>query len=137
MTDSEKWARWTLGVVALTTASYFAFVARFGSYPAASAVFALLALTAFPASSRRYFKGKRMDEREQAIAEKALLTGLRVLWVVFIVVVIAAGFVKGWDASITLPMWQLQTMLYWSALLLLAVEAVTTLVLYRRQHACD
>jgi hypothetical protein len=135
MTDSEKWAWWTLGVVALTAAAYFAFVARFRSPAAATSVFALLALTAVPASSRRHFKGQRMDEREREIANKALLAGMRALWLAFIALVMAVGFSKGWDASITLPVWQLQAMMYWSVMLLLAVEAITTLVLYRSQHA--
>ena len=135
MTDSEKWAKWTLGVVALTIAAYFAFVARFGSHAAATAVFALLALTAFPRSSRRHLKGQRMDEREQAIAQKALLAGMRALWLAFIGLVLSVGFTKGWDASITLHVWQLQAVLYWSIMLLLGVEAAATLVLYWRQNA--
>jgi hypothetical protein len=78
MTDSEKWAWWTLAVAALTAAAYFAFVARFGS------------------------------QREIAV------------------------FSKGWDASIILPVWRLEEFIRWCATLLLAVEAATTLVLYRR-----
>jgi hypothetical protein len=129
MTDSEKWAWWTLAVVALTTAAYFAFVARFGSQMAATA---LLALTALPSSSRRYFQGRRMDEREREIAAKALLAGFRSLWVAFIAIVLAIGFAKGWDTSVTLPVWRLEELIWWCAMLLLAVEAATTLVLYRR-----
>ena len=132
MTDSEKWAWWTLGVVALTTAAYFAFVTGFGSQKAATAVFALLALTAVPASSRRYFKGRRHDEREREIAEKALLAGLRALWLAFIAVVLSLGFARGWEGSVTLPLWMLNQFLFWSMALVLAVEAATTLVLYRR-----
>jgi hypothetical protein len=136
MTDSEKWARWTLGVVALTTAAYFAFVTGFGSQKAATAAFALLALTALPASSRRYFQGRRHDEREREISGKALLAGLRALWIVFVGMVLAVGFAKGWEGSITLPLWMLNQFLYWSMALVLAVEAATTLVLYRRDaHA--
>jgi magnesium-transporting ATPase (P-type) len=136
MTDSEKWAIWTLGVVALTAIAYFTFVALRGSGPASQAVFALLALTAVPASSRRYFKGRRFDEREREISGKALLAGFRALWVVFIGVVLTIGFVKGWDATLSLPMWMLSATLWWAMMLVLAVEAVTTLVLYRRgSHA--
>ena len=131
MTDSEKWARWTLGVVALTTAAYFVFVSTFGSQMAVTSVFALLALTALPSSSRRYFKGRRLDEREREIAAKALLAGFRALWVTFIALVIGAGLVRGWDTQVTLPLWRFEEMLLWSAMLLLAVESVTTLVLYR------
>ena len=84
MTDSEKWAWWTLGVVALTAVAFFAFVATLGSGPASQSVFALMALTAVPASSRRKFKGRQFDEREKEIAEKALLAGFRAVWVAFI-----------------------------------------------------
>ena len=136
MTDSEKWAIWTLGVVALTAIAYFTFVALHGHGPATLAVFALLALTALPASSRRYFKGRRFDEREREISDKALLAGGRALWVVFIGLVVTAGFVKGWDTTLSLPMWMLGEIIWWAGMLMLAVQCVTTLVLYRRgSHA--
>ena len=136
MTQSEKWAWWTLGVVALTTAAYFTFVALVRSGPAAQSVFALLALTAVPAASRRRIKGKPFDEREKEIAEKALLAGFRAVWVAFIVVVMTVGFIKGWDSTLSLPVWMLCSTLWWSVMLVWAVEAVTTLVLYRRgSHA--
>jgi hypothetical protein len=132
MTDSEKWAIWSLGVVALTAVAYFTFVALLGSGPASQSVFALLALTAVPANSRRKFKGRQFDEREKEIAGKALLAGFRAVWVVFIGVVMTTGFVKGWDATLSLPVWTLCSTIWWAMLLVLAVEAATTLVLYRR-----
>ena len=132
MTDSEKWAWWTLGVVALTAVAFFAFVATLGSGPASQSVFALMALTAVPASSRRKFKGRQFDEREKEIAEKALLTGFRAVWVAFIGLVMTIGFVKGWDATLSLPVWTLCSTIWWAMALVLAVEAATTLVLYRR-----
>ena len=136
MTNSEKWAVWTLGVVALTAIAYFTFVALRGSGPATQAVFALLALTAVPASSRRHFKGRQFDEREKEISGKAMLASLRAVWAVFIGVVMTTGFVKGWDSTLTLPMWMLSSTIWWSAMLVLAVQSVTTLVLYRRgSHA--
>jgi hypothetical protein len=136
MTDSEKWAIWTLGVVALTVIAFFAFVALLGSGPASQSVFALLALTAVPASSRRHFKGRPFDEREKEIAVKALLAGFRAVWVMFIGLVMAMGFVKGWDSTLTLPMWMVCATIWWSMILVLAVQSVTTLVLYRRgSHA--
>jgi hypothetical protein len=108
-----------LGVVALTAIAWFTFVA-------------LLALTALPASSRRYFKGRAFDEREKEISGKALLVGFRALWVVFIGVVLTIGFVKGWKTTLSLPLWTV----WWAVMLMLTVESVTTLVLYRRgSHA--
>jgi hypothetical protein len=136
MTDSEKWAIWTLGVLALTTIAFFTFVALLGSGPASQSVFALLALTSIPSSSRRVFKGRVFDEREKEIAGKAMLASLRAIWAAFIAVVMILGFVKGWNATLSLPMWMLSSTLLWSAVLVLAVQAVTTLVLYRRgNHA--
>jgi hypothetical protein len=136
MTDSEKWAWWNLGVVALTMAAYATFVALLKNANAAQAVFALLALTALPKSSRRYFQGHRLDEREAAIANAALLAGFRGLLLVFVVFVMGLGFIRGWDSSINVPMWTLASSLWWSGTLLLTVQSVTTLVLYRRSmHA--
>jgi len=136
MTDSEKWAIWTLGVLALTTIAFFTFVALLGSGPASQSVFALLALTSIPSSSRRVFKGRVFDEREKEIAGKAMLASLRAIWAAFIAVVMILGFVKGWNATLSLPMWMLSSTLLWSTMLVLAVQAVTTLVLYRRgNHA--
>src|ERR1035441_6004140 len=103
MSDSEKWAWWALGVVVLTIAAYGAFVAFIGHGPATSAVFALLALTALPASSRRYFTGRRFDEREHAIASKALLAGFRAFWVAFVGLIVVIGIIKGWDATLSVP----------------------------------
>jgi hypothetical protein len=136
MTDSEKWAIWTLGVLALTIIAFFTFVALLGSGPASQSVFALLALTSIPSSSRRVFKGRVFDEREKEIAGKAMLASLRAVWAAFIAVVMILGFVKGWNATLSLPMWMLSSTLLWSTMLVLAVQAVTTLVLYRRgNHA--
>jgi hypothetical protein len=132
MTDSEKWAWWTLGVVALTAAAYATFVALLGHWDAAQSVFALIALTALPKSSRRYFKGRRLDQREIYIANAALLAGFRALWVAFIGFVVPFGFIKGWDTSVNVPMWVFSSSVWWATMLLLTVQATTTLVLYRR-----
>ena len=132
MTNSEKWALWTLGVIALTMVAYFTFVALRGSGPSSQSVFALLALTAVPATSRRHLKGIGFDEREREISGKALMAGFRACWVVFIGVVMATGWVKGWDATLAIPVWMLCATIWWAVMLVLAVESVTTLVLYRK-----
>ena len=131
MSDSEKWAWWTLGVVGLTIAAYVAFLVFLGHGPAIPSVFALLALTAIPASSRRYFKGLTFDEREHAIASKALLAGFRAFWVAFCGLIVAIGFIKGWAATLSVPVWALQETLWWAVILVLGVQALTTIVLYR------
>jgi uncharacterized membrane protein len=132
MSDSEKWAWWTLGVVALTIAAYGAFLAFLGHGPAISAVFALLALTAIPASSRRHFEGRTFDEREREIANKALRAGFSAFWVAYITIIVAIGFIKGWDATLSVPHWALAQTIGWAMILVLGVQSLTTIVLYRK-----
>ena len=131
MSDSEKWAWWAMGVVVLTIAAYGAFVVFLKHGPATSAVFALLALAALPASSRRHFKGRKFDEREHAIASKALRAGFSAFWLAFCGFIVAIGFIKGWDATLTVPVWTLQETLWWAVTLVLGVQALTTILLYR------
>ena len=131
MSDSEKWAWWTLGVVVLTIAAYGAFVAFVRSGPAANSVFALLALAALPASRRRYFSCRHFDERERAIARKAALVGFTAFWVAFAGLINAIGFIKGWDATLAVPVWTLIETLSWALILVLGVQSLTTIVLYR------
>ena len=131
MSDSEKWAWWALGVVALIIAAYGAFVAFLGHGPATVSVFALLALTAFPASSRRHFKGQHFDEREREIASKAVRAGFTAFWVAFIGLMLAIYFIKGWDATLSVPVWALPETIWWAATLVMGVQALTTIVLYR------
>lgn len=133
MTDSEKWAIWTLGVIALTVTAWIALVAWRGNGPWTIAVFSFLSLTAIPRNSRRYFiKGARFDEREGEIADKALLAGLRSVWLALVIVPMAMGLFKGWTSTLSLPVWELLAGLLWASLLLLMVQSVTTLVLYRK-----
>jgi magnesium-transporting ATPase (P-type) len=131
MSDSEKWAWWAIGVVVLTIAAYGAFVVFLGHSPATPSVFALLALTALPASSRRHFKGRTFDEREREIANKALRAGFSVFWLAFIGLILAIGFIRGWDTTLTVPVWTLGEVIWWAVILVLGVQSLTTIVLYR------
>lgn len=131
MSDSEKWARWALGVVFLTIGAYGAFFIFLGHGPATSSVFALLALTAVPASSRRHLRGRAFDEREREIARKAWRASFSTVWLMFIGLILGIGFVKGWDATVTLPVWNLEESAWWTFVVVLGVEAATTLILYR------
>jgi membrane protein YdbS with pleckstrin-like domain len=132
MTNSENWAWWTLGVIALTLIAFFALVAILRNVPASQSAFALMALMALHPRSWRKFKGPQFDEREKEIAEKAQLAAFRAVWVVFIGLVMTIGFVKGWNATLSVPVWMLSSAICWALILVLTVESVTTLVLYRR-----
>jgi hypothetical protein len=131
MSDAEKWAWWALGAGILTIAAYGAFLAFWGHGPAALSVFALLALTAFPASSRRHFTGRTFDERDRGIANKAVRAGFSACWVAFIGLILAVGFIKGWDTALTVPVWILAEAIGWASVLVLGVQALTTIMLYR------
>ena len=133
MTDSEKWAWWTLGIIALTIVAWGTFMAVMRNAAAASSAFALLALTAVPAMKNKRIRIR--DERESAISNRALLAGMRAVWVSFIALFVTTGFVKGWDATLSVPMWMFSSAIIWASMLLLAVESIVTLVLYRGAHA--
>lgn len=127
MSNSEKWTWWNLGVVAATIAAYAAFRAFVGHGPASTSVFALFALTALPAFNR----DRVLDERDLGIANKALRAGLSAFYLAFIGLFLTIGFTRGWDATLTVPVWTLGEVLGWAAYLVLGVKAVTTIVLYR------
>jgi hypothetical protein len=131
MSDSEKWAWWTVCVVAVTVAAYGVLYAFFGHHPAISSVFALLALTALPKTSRRRFHHRVLDEREREIAAKAMRAGFIACGVAFIALYLGVGFGKGWNSTLILPFWTLTEALMLAWCLMMAVQAVTTIVLYR------
>jgi hypothetical protein len=131
MSNAEKWACWTLGVVAMTVAAYAAFLAFLGHRSATLSVFALLALTALPAFSRRHFLGRTFDEREREIANKAHRAGFSAFWLAFIGLFLATWFIKGWGSTLTVPVWMLAEAVWLAATFVLGVQAITTIVLYR------
>ena len=72
-----------------------------------------------------------LDEREREIANKALLASFSAFWLAFCGLIMTIYFIKGWDATLTMPVWVLLETLMWSTSLVLAVQAVTTIKLYR------
>lgn len=126
MSDAEKRAWWTAGVVAVTIAAYAIFLAFAGRGPTSVAVFALLALAALPELASRHF-----DERDREIANRAHLAGFRAFWLAFVGLTLAIGFTQGWGAVLTVPVWGLGEALLWAASFVLGVQAATTIVLYR------
>jgi uncharacterized membrane protein len=131
MSDSERWAWWTLGVVVLTIAAYGAFVAFLGHGPATSSVFSMLAPTALPRVSRRHFTHVTYDERDKDIGRKSVRAGLAAFWLAFGGLILGIEYTKGWLGTLKLPVWALGELLMWAAILVLAVQAVTVIALYR------
>jgi hypothetical protein len=118
-------------VAVLTIVSYVAFVAFLGHGPATSAVFALLALAAFPAFSRRQVQGPSFDEREREIAGKAQMAGFGAFWLAFVSVIVAIGFARGWSGTLTMPVWTLSEIIFWAWILVMSVQSLATIMLYR------
>jgi hypothetical protein len=94
--------------------------------------FALLALVAVRKGGWRSLTGPRFDEREREISRKVLLASFRAMGLAVIGLIVTLGLVKGSDATLSLPMWKLWEALFWLWMLMLGVQAVATLVLYRR-----
>jgi hypothetical protein len=135
MSESEKRAWWILGVVGVTIAAYLVFVVFLGSGEVSLSILVMSALIAFPGLERRS-KRRIFDERDREIANRALLVSFRALWVVFIVLILAIGFGKGWDTPVTVPFWTLAQILWWASLFMWGVQALVTIMLYRRgSHA--
>lgn len=131
MSDLEKAAWWMIGVAALTVVAYVTMFAFLGHQPAVASAFALLALAAVPAVSRRQFRPQPPDERDREIAARAVRTSLSVLWIVLVFLSIGTGFIKGWDSVLTVPVWMLAEAVWFAVILVLGVQAVTTVQLYR------
>lgn len=136
MSQSERWAWWTLGVLMMTIGAYGACVLFLDHSPATSSVFALLALIAIPAFRRRDFHRISLDEREREISNKALRAGFGAFWLALIALILAVGFAKGWDTSLTVPVWILAEGLMWGMVLVSGVGALTSILLHHRalQH---
>jgi hypothetical protein len=131
MSNSERWAWWTLGVMALTAVAYGVLLAIAGHGPVVISAFSVLALTAVPASSRRKFHGREFDERERAIANMALRMGFSALWIVLTAGAIGVGAVKGYETVLSVPAWMLVECLLWAIILMWTVQAGATILGYR------
>jgi|SRR5215472_466984 len=131
MTESEKWARRTPGVVALTAASDAAFVLFLKNANAALAVFRLLALTAIPANRLRYFKCRQWRNASARFRTRRFWRDFGDGGSVSSALCRHSGSSKEGTRP-CMPMWALSSAIWWAAMLVLRVEAITTLVRYRR-----
>lgn len=97
------------------------------SVAAATAAYALLALTAVPELKRSPVV---FGERDRVIDRKALLTGLRAFWVLLALGVISMGVFLGWDRILAIPVWGLAQVLWIGWIVVLAAKSLATIVLY-------
>jgi hypothetical protein len=117
--------------MALTAVAYAVLFAFVGHTPVIIVAFSLIALTAVPSSSRRKFHHRDLDERERAIANKALRQGFSAMWVALTLLAIGIGMIEGWLTVVSAPAWTLAEGLSWAAILMWTVQALTTIVCYR------
>ena len=97
------------------------------SVAAATAAYALLALTAVPELKRSHVI---FDERDRVIDRKASLTGLRAFWALLTLAVISLGVFLGWDRILEIPVLGLAQVLWIAWIVVLAVKSLATIVLY-------
>lgn len=127
MPTFEKRAWLTLGIVAITIATYSLLGMFFKFGMKTSSAFALLALTAcFPR------KRTMVDERDREILNRSLMVGMGVFWLAFVAGVMVLGFEKGWDTIVPIRMWALSTLIYIAWAVVSSAQSITTIVLYRR-----
>jgi hypothetical protein len=50
---------------------------------------------------------------------------------VFVALIVAIGVIKGWDTTVMVPVWTLVEVVFWAWILLLGVQAMTTIILCR------
>ena len=73
-----------------------------------------------------------MDERDKEIARRSSQVSFSVFWLVFVLSMIAPLFILGPDVDITVKSHTIAAMLFPPMLLVFLVQALTTIVLYRR-----
>ena len=73
-----------------------------------------------------------MDERDKEISRWSVHVGYSVFWIVFVLSMMAPMFILGPDADITVKASTIAAMLFPPMILVFLVQALTTIVLYRR-----
>jgi uncharacterized membrane protein len=103
MNASQKFAWYTLAVVALTVVSVLLLIPLLG--PGAQGAFGLLGLLGFtPLFFRRRGDEVVQDERDVQIRQRSLTIAYSVFWVLFVLGSMTAPAVYGWSGSVPVSM---------------------------------
>ncbi|MCL5269819.1 MAG: hypothetical protein M1457_04525 [bacterium] len=135
MNTQEKRAWFVLAVFGATMAVYALAVAMIGFRQEAFAVFSVFALTAGEGViGRREKKAGRviLDERDQEINRLATVAGYSIFWVVFVLAAMAPFFIKGPNATITLPTTMLGMVVIVAMMIVMTARALVVAILYWR-----
>ena len=129
MPQQEKQAWFVLSVVGVTLASYVAFISIIRFDPSSAAVFALSALLGLPIWKHRRHE-ITYDERDRQIERQALLSSLRVFFVLIVLLPLATGFTRGWNTPVRL--WVALQTLWAVTLAIWGVKAIVIIALYHK-----
>jgi len=131
MATLEKQAWFTLIIILVTLTAYFALISFGGMLDSTSlAVFAFAGFLGFFRRSRRRSGELVHDERDLQIEKQALLTSMRVFYVIMILFSVVVGITRGWDASV--PVWMVVQIFWAFSLMIWALKALLIIVQYRR-----
>lgn len=136
MNVQERRAWFTLGIIGLVAVGYgfLAGVMRFPWFASTGmfGVFGLLGLTGVIGRGERRAGLVVSDERDRDIDRRSTLAGYSVFWLAFVLACMAPFFIKGPNASVTLPTVVLTTPVYIGMMIVFTVKALVTVILYRR-----
>ena len=129
MPYQEKRAWFMLGVIAITLATYFAFISLVRFDSVSLTVFALAGFLGLRRSKRR--RGEiTYDERDRQIERQALVTSMCVFYALILVLSLAVDFTHGWDTSVSL--WMVIQIFWAVSLVTWGIKALIVIVMYHR-----
>jgi len=134
MVPEQRRAWFTLAVIAMAAAVFFALVPALGVKPAAGAfgLLGLLGLTPLLFRKQRDPSEVSLDERDVNILQTATLLGGMSSYLAFVIACMTVWSVRMIQADKTLSIHVLPVIVFCGAIVLLLVRAIATLVLYGR-----
>jgi hypothetical protein len=123
----QKWAWFNLAVITLTLVAILALLPFLGK--GALGGFGLLGLMGFGPFFFRKKAGKVVsDERDTLIQSRSWVLAYSVFWVVFVLAAVLSPVVYGQDGAV--PVWIVQSSVFFGFMLVYALHAIATLVQY-------
>ena len=139
MNTLEKRAWYTLAVIAVTLAVYLpvGFAAGFGGASLGSlGIFGCVGGVVLIGRREKAAGRTIFDERDSEINRVATLAGYSAFWIALVLGVMIPFFHLGPSTEISLPAYVFPTLLMLAWMIILAVRALVTVVLYRKgSHA--
>ena len=135
MNVQERQAWFILSVCGVSLMVYLILVSIFGFCVPAFSAFGLFGFTGFaPLIGRKERREGKvlMDERDHDIGKAAGLAGFAAAWLYFVAICMLPFFVKGPDATITIPVTVPTLVILVAGVILYTVRSLVIVILYRR-----